>query len=149
MLVLAQRYIVDNYRWLTTEEFTDVVAIAEVTPGPIMINMATFVGTKIAGFKGAVFATLGLVFIPFLCIFLIALHYEKFKAHPAARNFFKVIRPMAVGFITVAIIKLSRQAITDLKSVLIAVAVIVATCFFKVNPVYTIACGILLGLIIR
>lgn len=53
MLVLAQRYVVDTYRWLTLQEFTDLVAISEVTPGPIMVNLATFVGTKVAGLAGA------------------------------------------------------------------------------------------------
>jgi len=51
MLVLAQRYVVESYHWLTVQEFTDLVAISEITPGPIMINLATFVGTKIAGLK--------------------------------------------------------------------------------------------------
>ncbi len=47
MLVLAQRYIVDTNHWLTLQEFTDLVAISEITPGPIMINLATFVGAKV------------------------------------------------------------------------------------------------------
>src|SRR3989338_5688219 len=75
MLVLTQRYIVDTYHWLTIQEFTDLVAISEITPGPIMVNLATFVGTKVAGIMGAVFATVGLVAIPFGTLYLIALNY--------------------------------------------------------------------------
>ena len=149
MLVLAQRYIVDNYRWLTMDEFADIVSIAEVTPGPIMINLATFVGSKMAGLRGAISATAGLVFVPFLCIFIISLHYDKFRDHAVVQNIFKVIKPMAVGFITVAIIKLSQQSITDIKSAAIAVAVIIITYVFKVNPIYTIIGGVLLGLALR
>src|SRR3989338_168439 len=78
MLVLAQRYIVDTYRWLTLHEFTDLVAISEVTPGPFIINLATFVGTKVAGLKGAALSTLGLVIIPFLALYIIALNYTQF-----------------------------------------------------------------------
>jgi len=61
MLVLAQRYVVDTYHWLTLQEFTDLVAISEITPGPMMINLATFVGTKVAGFIGVIFATFGVI----------------------------------------------------------------------------------------
>ena len=149
MLVLAQRYIVDNYRWISLEEFTDIIAIAEVTPGPIMINLATFVGSKVAGLKGAVFATAGLVFLPFFCIFAISLHYDRFREHSVVQSIFKVIRPMAIGFIAVAIIKLSHKSITDIKSLAIAVTVIVITYIFKVNPIYTIIGGILLGLAVK
>ena len=149
MLVLAQRYMVDHYKWLTAEEFADIVSIAEVTPGPIMVNLATFVGTKMAGFKGAVFATFGLVFVPFFCIFLISLHYDKFRDHEIAQRIFRAIRPMAIGFIAVAIIRLCRTSITDARSLFTAIAVVVITYVFKVNPIYTIIGGVLLGFIIK
>ena len=146
MLVLAQRYVVENYHWLTLEEFTDVVSMAEVTPGPIMINLATFVGSRVAGLKGAVFATVGLVVIPFLCIYLISINYDKFKDYVVIQKIMKVIRPMAIGFITVAILKLLRTSITDLKSAMVAILVIIITYVFKVNPIYTVIGGILFAM---
>lgn len=146
MLVLAQRYVVENYRWLTSEEFTDVVSMAEVTPGPIMINLATFVGSRVAGLKGAVFATLGLIVIPFLCIYLISINYDKFKDYTLIQKIMKVIRPMAIGFITVAILKLLRTSVTDLRSAVVAILVIIITYIFKVNPIYTVIGGILLAM---
>lgn len=149
MLVLAQRYVVDHYHWITMEEFSDVVAIAEVTPGPIIVNLATFVGTKIAGVRGALCATSGLIVVPLLCIMVIAFHYEKIKDMPVVQNIFKVLRPIAIGFIAVAIIRLSRQSITDIKSAAILVAAIVVTYVFKVNPIYTILVGVLFALFIR
>ena len=146
MLVLAQRYVVENYHWLTIEEFTDVVSMAEVTPGPIMINLATFVGSRVAGLKGAVFATVGLIVIPFLCIYLISINYDKFKDYVVIQKIMKVIRPMAIGFITVAILKLLRTSITDLKSAMVAILVIIITYVFKVNPIYTVIGGILFAM---
>src|SRR3989338_3545272 len=146
MLVLAQRYVVDTYHWLTLQEFTDLVAISEITPGPIMINLATFVGTKTAGLKGAIFATLGLVIIPFIALYIIALNYTQFKDYPAIQNLLKVIRPMAIGFIIVAILKLFKTSITDLQTAFIAIIVIVLTVVFKVNPIFTVIGGIVLGL---
>lgn len=149
MLVLAQRYVVDTYRWLTIQEFTDLIAISEVTPGPIMVNLATFVGTKVAGLAGAFFATIGLVIIPFLTLYIIALKYPQFKNYPLIENLLGVIRPMAIGFITVAILKLFKTSITDLKSCFIAIAVILLTYVFKINPIFTVIGGILLSLLIK
>lgn len=146
MLVLAQRYVVENYHWLTLQEFTDVVSMSEVTPGPIMINLATFVGSRVAGLKGAVFATIGLVVIPFLCIYLISINYDKFKDYVVIQKIMKVIRPMAIGFITVAILKLLRTSVTDLKSAIVAILVIIITYVFKVNPIYTVIGGILFAM---
>jgi chromate transporter len=149
MLVLAQRYVVDTYHWLTLQEFTDLVAISEITPGPIMVNLATFVGTKVAGFIGAIFATLGLIVIPFFTLYIISLNYAQFKNYPLMQGILKVIRPMAIGFITVAIMKLFKTSITDLRSAVIAIGVILLTYVFKVNPIYTVLGGIVLGVVMR
>lgn len=149
MLVLTQRYIVDTYHWLTIQEFTDLVAISEITPGPIMINMATFVGTKVAGLKGAIFSTLGLIAIPFLTLYIIALKYPQFKNYPIIQSLLRVIRPMAIGFITVAILKLFKTSIADFKSALVAITVILLTYVFKVNPIFTVTGGIIFGLLTK
>jgi len=125
------------------QEFTDLVAISEITPGPIMVNLATYVGTKVAGLKGAVFSTLGLIAIPFLVLYIIALRYSQFKDYPVIQNLLKIIRPMAIGFIVVAIIKLFKTSITDLKTAFIAIAVILLTAVFKVNPIFTVTGGII------
>lgn len=149
MLVLAQRYVVESYHWLSIQEFTDLVAIAEITPGPIMINLATFVGAKTAGLKGAIFATLGLIIIPFTALYIIALNYTQFKNHPIIQNLFRIARPMAVGFITVAILKLFKTSITDLQTALVSIIVIVLTAVFRINPIFTVIGGIILGLLVK
>ena len=149
MLVLAQRYVVDTYHWLTLQEFTDLVAISEITPGPIMVNLATFVGTRVAGFIGAIFATLGLITIPFIALYIIALNYTQFKHYPVIQNLLKIIRPMAIGFITVAILKLFKTSITDFQTASIAIIVILLTVVFKVNPIFTVIGGIILGFLVK
>lgn len=149
MLVLAQRYIVDTYHWLTLQEFTDLVSISEVTPGPIMINLATFVGTKVAGLKGAISATIGLIVLPFATLYLIALTYVQFRNYPIIQSLLRVIRPMAIGFIAVAILKLFRTSVTDLTTAIIAIAVIILAYVFKINPIFIVAGGIILALLIK
>lgn len=149
MLVLAQRYIVDTYHWLTLQEFTDLVSISEVTPGPIMINLATFVGTKVAGLKGAISATIGLIILPFVTLYIIALTYAQLKDYPIIQSLLRVIRPMAIGFITVAILKLFRTSVTDLTTAIIAIAVIILAYVFRINPIFIVAGGIILALLIK
>lgn len=148
MLVLAQRYVVDTYHWLTLQEFTDLVSISEVTPGPIMINLATFVGTKVAGIKGAISATVGLIILPFLALYIIALNYSRIANHSFGANLLRIIRPMAIGFITVAILKLFKTSVTDLTTAVIVIAVIVLAYVFKINPIFIVLGGIALALLI-
>lgn len=75
---LIQSQVVEGYGWLTMSEFTDLITIAEMTPGPIAVNSATFVGIRIAGLPGAVIATMGCIF-PILyycvvaCLYLLSL----------------------------------------------------------------------------
>ncbi len=149
MLVLAQRYVVNTYRWLTLQEFTDLVGISEITPGPIMVNLATFVGTRVAGLKGAIFSITGLTIVPFLSLYILASKYLQFKNHPIAQNLLNVIRPMAIGFITVAIIKLFRTSITDLKTAFVAIAVILLAYIFKINPIIIVIGGIVFALAVK
>jgi len=149
MLVLAQRYVVESYHWLTVQEFTDLVAMSEITPGPIMVNLATFVGTKVAGIKGAIFSTLGLIAIPFLALYIIALNYSRFVNYTLGANLLKIIRPMAIGFITVAILKLFKTSVTDLTTAIIAIAVIILAYVFKINPIFIVVGGVILALLIK
>ncbi len=145
MLVLAERYIVDTYKWLTIQEFSDLIAIAEITPGPIIVNLATFVGARVGGIFGAVSATLGLVLIPFLAIYFISINYIKFKDHTIVQNMLKIARPMAIGFIMVAVLKLMRVSVPDIKSAAIAIGVIILTYVFNINPIFTVIAGISIG----
>ena len=149
MLVLAQRYVVESYHWLTVQEFTDLVAMSEITPGPIMVNLATYVGTKVAGIKGAIFSTLGLIAIPFLALYIIALNYSRFVNYTLGANLLKIIRPMAIGFITVAILKLFKTSVTDLTTAIIAIAVIILAYVFKINPIFIVVGGVILALLIK
>ena len=71
MLSVIQGEVVTRYSWLTMSEFTDIVAISQITPGPIAINSATYVGYKICGFFGSLAATVSVVLAPFTIIYLI------------------------------------------------------------------------------
>ena len=72
MLPLIQKEVVTKHAWLTLQQFTDILAVAEMTPGPVAINTATYVGYQTAGFLGSVCATLGVVLPSFLLISTLA-----------------------------------------------------------------------------
>ena len=90
---LIQSQVVELHHWLTLSEFTDLVTISQMTPGPIAINAATFVGEKVAGFSGAVMATLGCIFPSCLLVTLIAYFYIKYKHLQTLQDVLKVLRP--------------------------------------------------------
>ena len=76
---LIQNEVVTIHSWLTMKEFADIITISQMTPGPIAINSATFVGIQIAGFPGAVIATLGCVTPSFIIVLSIAMVYFKYR----------------------------------------------------------------------
>lgn len=78
MIAIIERELVERKKWIEHEEFMDVIAIAESTPGPLAINSATYIGYKIGGVLGSVFATLGVVLPSFIIIYLISLVFDKF-----------------------------------------------------------------------
>lgn len=86
MIPLIQHEVCDNKHWLNEDDILEVVAIAESTPGPVVINAATFVGSRTAGTLGAVCATLGVVLPSFVIILIIAKFYEKFRKSRAIDN---------------------------------------------------------------
>lgn len=138
MLVLAQYYLVDKFGWLSIEEFTELVAIAEVTPGPIIVNLATFSGTKLAGFPGAVSATAGLLVIPFTSLFLIAHYYSTLKGISYFQRLLVLLKPAAAGLILAALINLVKGSITGILTGVLAGGVFISVFFLKINPIIVV-----------
>jgi chromate transporter len=146
MLALAQREIVSGHAWLSAQEFTDVVAIAEVTPGPIMVNLATFVGNRLAGIAGAVVATLGLTLGPIVVILVISRLYSAFHNQPLVAAAFRGLRPTMLALIAVALVGLGPAAIPNWKSGGLFVLVLAGALLFKVHPIILTLLGIAAGL---
>lgn len=148
MLSLMQKEVVDNYAWLTPEQFADIVAISEITPGPITVNMATFVGYRVAGIIGAIAATLGLITGPVLAILIITRFYNEFRGNKYVDAVFRGIRPAVLALITIAIIRLSKTAIIDFKGAIIFTGLLAALYFLKLNPIIAALIGIVAGLVL-
>lgn len=99
---LIQSQVVETHAWLSMSEFTDLITIAEMTPGPIAINSATFVGIRIAGIGGAVIATLGCILPSCFIVSLLAFIYYKYKGVPAVQSVLAGLRPAVVALIAAA-----------------------------------------------
>ena len=108
---LIQEQVVTKYGWLTMGEFTDLITIAEMTPGPIAINSATFVGIQVGGIPGAVIATLGCIFAPVLIVLLFAVLYQKYRSMNAVQGVLRSLRPAVVGLIAAAGVSIVSHAL--------------------------------------
>ncbi|PXV85296.1 chromate transporter [Lachnotalea glycerini] len=99
---LIQNQVVDTHSWLTLNEFTNLITIAEMTPGPIAVNSATFVGIRVAGFGGAVISTFGCILPSCFIVSLLAFIYYKFKGVSTIQSVLSSLRPAVVALIAAA-----------------------------------------------
>lgn len=99
---LIQNQIVEGHQWLEMSQFADLITIAEMTPGPIAINSATFVGQQVAGPLGAIACTLGCVFPSFMIVLLLSWLYVKYRSLKAMQGMLTGLRPAVVAMIASA-----------------------------------------------
>ncbi len=101
-LPLIEKEVVELHNWITMTEFTDIITISQMTPGPVAINTSTFVGTQIGGLLGAIVATLGCVTPSFIIVLLLAYIYVKYKNVTIVSDILFGLRPAVVSLIGVA-----------------------------------------------
>lgn len=151
-LPLIQAQVVDGYGWMTMTEFSDIITISQMTPGPIAINAATFVGTRIAGPAGAAVATLGCIVPSCIIVLTLAFIYYKYRNITMVQGTLKGLQPAVVALIASAGLSIlvtaffpageivfSADAI-DVIAVLIFAAAFVVLRIWKPNPIW-VMCG--------
>lgn len=134
-LLLIQNQVVHINGWLTMTEYSDVVTISQMTPGPVGINSATFVGMKVGGFLGAVTATTGVVMPSVIIVLILAWIYKKYRELDAIQGVLRGIRPAVVGMMFYAGLSIMALAFWGDNSNYLSApdwvaAVIFAVCFF-------------------
>lgn len=143
VLAVIQKEVVNINHWLSTKDFVDVVAISQITPGPIAINSATYVGYTLKGFLGSLFATIGVVLPSFVIILIIARFFSRFSEEPVIKWMFKGIRPASIGLIAAAVISVGKGAFIDVYSWIIFVLAFILT-YKDFDPILlTIISGVL------
>ena len=110
-LPLIQTQVVNRYGWLNMREFADIVTISQMTPGPISINSATFVGTRIAGIQGAMAATFGCILPSTIIVLLISALYKKYRNLKYMQGILNGLHPAVVGLIASAGTSMIVQAL--------------------------------------
>ena len=138
MLPLIQREVVTSNKWLTSNQFLDIIGISQMTPGPISINTATFVGYKIYGFWGSVFATLGVVSFSFILVSIATHFILKFRNSSILSSALKGMRPALVGLICSAFLSLAKQSYLDIRSIMIGGIILLLSLKSKIHPVLII-----------
>lgn len=157
MLSMIQGEVVTRHNWLSSSEFTDIIAISQMTPGPIGINSATYVGyqavigagySHAVGVLGSIIATVSVVLPSFILMVLISRFFLKYQKHPAVVSVFNGLRPGVVGLLAAAALVLMNQENFGtgneqmIISILIFLGVFIASWRFKVNPILLIIiCG--------
>lgn len=147
---LIQSQIVNAHGWLAMSEFADLITIAEMTPGPIAVNAATFVGQRIAGLSGAIICTLGCITPSLIIVLILAALYVKFRNLSQVQNVLAALRPAVVSMIASAACGLFTLAVFNkesfpldfadfrlIEAVLLAVSLFVLR-KWKANPILII-----------
>lgn len=144
---LIQGQVVTQHGWLTMSEFTDLITISQMTPGPIAINSATFVGIKIAGIMGAIVATIGCILPSCIIVMVIARLYLKYRKMALLQGVLNALRPAVVAMIASAGVSVvitafwgnSAQVVwasTNWLMVAIFVVCFVLLSKFRMNPIW-------------
>ena len=154
----------DKTGWFTYEQLADMVAISESTPGPIGINMATYVGFQTGGIAGSVVATLGIIAPAIIVIIIIAGFLKKFQSNEYVQDVFYGLRPASVGMITAAFVSVLTMSViridlfqasgvwTDLfsiEAILLAAVIYILTNKTKWHPAFFLLGSAIVGVIFK
>jgi chromate transporter len=140
--------VVQGHHWLTDQQFVDAVAVAMITPGPVVITVA-FIGYLVAGIAGATAAALGIFLPVYLVVVLLAPSYKRWAKNPQLKAFVRGVTAAATGAIAGAVIVLARRSVYDLPTILVCVASLALLFRWKVPEPVLIAGAAIAGLLLH
>jgi chromate transporter len=150
MVLMMKRYLVEQYHWIKDDEFYDMLAISQVTPGPIAVNMATFVGYTQGGVLGSVLATLGVSIPAVAVIIIIAVFFPGFKDNVWVQRFFAGVIVGVVAQIATIVLDLGkRQKWTIVSAVVCGASLGILFFVHQVSPIWLILGGGLVGIAVE
>lgn len=147
VISLLQR-LVERNDWMSTERFADFVAISQSTPGPIAINIATFVGYHVGGVPGALVATSAVALPGMVLMVLFALMLFHFYEKPAFQSIFKGLRPAVLGLIAAAAWQIGRVAIIDWRTAAMTLVCCVLIVRWRLHPISLVLGSALAGMLL-
>lgn len=138
MIPLMEKELVDRRTWLSKEEFLDILSVAQALPGIFAVNMATEVGNRLRGVRGAVTAVVGNVLMPVLFILALAMFFREFRENPVVESIFRGIRPAVVALIAAPVFKMAKVAKVSRRNFWIPLLAAVLIWCFGISPVLII-----------
>lgn len=153
MLSMIQFEVVEKHAWMTMSEFADVVALSQMTPGPISINCATYVGYQVGGIFGSLLASFSIVLPSLILLYFVLRYLFKHKDNFIIKTTLRDLKPFIAGLIfAAAMLMMNKTTFSDFGmgennvSVIICAVTFIAIFFFKVNPMIMIALSGVAGL---
>jgi chromate transporter len=140
--------VVQGHHWLTDQQFVDAVAVAMITPGPVVITVA-FIGYLVAGVSGATAAALGIFLPVYLVVVLLAPSYKRWAKNPQLNAFVRGVTAAATGAIAGAVIVLARRSVYDVSTILICAVSLAVLFRWKVPEPVLIGCAAVAGLVLH
>lgn len=147
MVPIIQSEVVDKKGWIEKNEFIDILAVAQSTPGALAINMASFIGMKTKGVLGAIAATLGCVLPSFVSILLIAIFFTRIMGNNIVKQAFMGIRPAVAALIVFSVYKIAKTSKIKTWWYSIAVLGFIANMFLNQDPILIILASGLMGFV--
>lgn len=144
MVLMIQREVVDKHKWVTSEEFMDMLSVAQSAPGPFIINTSIMVGHRLRGLSGATFAAIGALLPAFVVMSIIATMFTQFSDNEIVQRIFKGVRPAAVALILAAVVVLAKkvQCWTYFVSIIVAISI-----YLGVSPLLIITGAIIFAIV--
>jgi chromate transporter len=139
VLPFVRRMLVDQRRWLTPAEFTEVLGLSQLLPGPNVVNISIYVGLRFAGLAGASAAFLGLMVMPIVIVLCLGAAYTRYGDLPAVASSFRGVASAAAGLVVAMAIKIAWPVLRSVRAIAIAALVFVAMTVLKVPLVWTLA----------
>lgn len=138
MLPMIEREVVDRRRWIDSEEYLNMIALAQAAPGLIAVNSAVFIGWRVGGWRGVIATVLGAVLPSFVIILAIAILFQDYHHYPAVEAVFKGVRPAVVALIAAPLCRMARSAKITWTTALVPIAGALLIWLVGLSPVWII-----------
>ena len=148
MLPIIKREVVETHGWLSEEEFVDMLAVAQSSPGAVAVNSAIFIGCKLQGYPGALASMLGSILPSFVVILTIAIFFAHYTEVPMVAAAFNGIRPAVAALIAAAVFKIGKPILKNHVKVILAIFFLTLSTFFNVHPMAVIVLGAGIGILL-
>ena len=147
MIPLMEQEIVDRRGWLSREEFLNQLALSQSMPGVLAVNMATGLGYRLRGLRGAFSAIAGNIVMPVLFIITLAMIFRHFRDNPFVERFFMGVRPAVVALIAAPVFRLAQSAKVTWATCWIPILAALLIWLFDVSPILVILAAVVLGFV--